>query len=122
MSIPPSLSLSLSGRTAVVTGAGRGIGLACATLMGAIVIRLRGPQALWPAGLMLLALVWGPRFDRDHARHLAAPLVGRFPHAAGPVLDALMDVGERFDRLEHAAQQRIRRLILRHRALSDALH
>ena len=34
-------------------------GLACATLMGAIVIRLRGPQALWPAGLMLLALVWG---------------------------------------------------------------
>lgn len=70
----------------------------------------------------VLALVWGPRFDRDHARDLAAPLVGRFPHAAGPVLDALMDVGERFDRLEHAAQQRIRRLILRHRALSDALH
>ncbi|MBP7660712.1 MAG: response regulator [Burkholderiaceae bacterium] len=34
-------------------------GLACATLMGATVIRLRGPQALWPAGLMLLALVWG---------------------------------------------------------------
>ncbi|MBL8371219.1 MAG: hypothetical protein JNK28_07515 [Burkholderiaceae bacterium] len=70
----------------------------------------------------VLALVWGPRFDRDHARHLAAPLAGRHPQAAGPVLDALMDVGERFDRLEHAAQQRIRRLILRHRALSDALH
>ncbi|MBP6815855.1 MAG: hypothetical protein KA169_13270, partial [Burkholderiaceae bacterium] len=34
-------------------------GLACATLMGATVIRLRGPQALCPAGLMLLALVWG---------------------------------------------------------------
>lgn len=70
----------------------------------------------------LLALVWGPRFDRDHARYLAAPLAGRHPQAAGPVLDALLAVGEQFDRLEHAAQQRIRRLILRHRALSDALH
>ena len=70
----------------------------------------------------LLALFWGPRFDRDQALHLVAPLARCQPQVAQPALDALMAVGEHFDRLAHAEQQRLRRLILRHRALGDALH
>lgn len=70
----------------------------------------------------LLALFWGPRFDRDQALHLVAPLARCQPQVAQPALDALMAVGERFDRLAHPEQQRLRRLILRHRALGDALH
>ena len=70
----------------------------------------------------LLALVWGPRFDREQASHLVAPLAAHDPQAAQPALDALLAAGDRFDRLEPDAQQRLRRLILRHRALADALH
>ena len=70
----------------------------------------------------LLTLFWGPRFDRDQALHLVAPLARCQPQAAQPALEALMAVGERFDRLAHAEQQRLRRLIVRHRGLCEPLH
>ena len=70
----------------------------------------------------LLALVWGPRFDREQASHLVAPLATHDPQAARPALQVLLAAGERFDRLEPAAQQRLRRLILRHRTLCKPLH
>lgn len=52
----------------------------------------------------LLALVWGPRFDREHGLALAARLPG-VPAAA------LQAAAERFDRLRHGQQQRLRRLL-----------
>jgi hypothetical protein len=52
----------------------------------------------------LLALVWGPRFDREHGLALAA----RLPCAPVAVLQAS---AERFDRLRPAQQQRLRRLL-----------
>ncbi|TXH88906.1 MAG: hypothetical protein E6Q78_09580 [Rhodoferax sp.] len=54
----------------------------------------------------LLALVWGPRFDRDHAQALAA--------SAGLALQPLEQAAREFDALSRAAQQRLRALILRH--------
>ena len=54
----------------------------------------------------LLALVWGPRFDRDHAQALAA--------SAGLALQPLELAAREFDALPGAAQQRWRTLILRH--------
>lgn len=59
----------------------------------------------------LLALVWGTRFDRDHAQQLlrAAALDGAPAHEAWR---ALMDAADRFDSLPGADQQRVRRLIL----------
>ncbi len=62
----------------------------------------------------LLALVWGPRFDREHALGLMARQRGLAPQA----LHGLLDVAERYDGLGAAAQQRLRRLIQRHRATS----
>lgn len=55
-----------------------------------------------------LDLLWGPRFDRAAALDLAA---------RRPALDAasLLRAGERFDALGREAQQRLRRLIVRHR-------
>ncbi|MCW5652590.1 MAG: hypothetical protein KIT53_02480 [Hydrogenophaga sp.] len=66
----------------------------------------------------LLALVWGPRFDREHALGLWARLSRRQPAAAVLTLPAILSVADRFDALDRASQQRLRRLILRHRALS----
>ena len=63
----------------------------------------------------LLALVWGPRFDREHALGLWARLSQRQPQAALPVLPQLLSAADRFDTLGAPAQQRLRRLILRHR-------
>ena len=63
----------------------------------------------------LLALVWGPRFDRQHAEALMA---GR-PAVAPGVLQAVMDAADRFDRLCGADQHQVRRLILRHHARWD---
>lgn len=54
----------------------------------------------------LLALVWGPRFDRDHAQTLVAH--------AGLALQPLEQAAREFDALPGAAQQRLRALILRH--------
>ena len=63
----------------------------------------------------LLALVWGPRFDREHAMDLWARLSRRQPQAALPVLPQLLSAADCFDALGAPAQQRLRRLILRHR-------
>lgn len=54
----------------------------------------------------LLALVWGPRFDRDHALSLAG--------AAGLAMPALEHAAREFDALPGAAQRRLRSLIVRH--------
>jgi len=62
----------------------------------------------------LLTLVWGPRFDREHALGLAA----RQPQRAARVLPALLEAADRFDALHAMAQQRLRRMILRHRAVA----
>ena len=53
-----------------------------------------------------LALVWGPRFDREHAQALAV--------RAGLALQPLELAACEFDALPGAAQQRWRTLILRH--------
>lgn len=53
-----------------------------------------------------LALVWGPRFDREHAQALA--------RAADVAVPALDQAASEFDALPGAAQQRWRTLILRH--------
>ncbi|MEO7547751.1 MAG: hypothetical protein ABIT82_04965 [Ramlibacter sp.] len=60
----------------------------------------------------LLALVWGPRFDRLHA----GELLRLAPAPAAPALwQALRDAADRFDGLPGTRQQRLRRLILRDR-------
>ncbi|QCB46092.1 hypothetical protein [Hydrogenophaga sp. PAMC20947] len=63
----------------------------------------------------LLAMVWGPRFDREHALGLWAGLSRRLPVDALPVLPALLSVADRFDALTAPVQHRLRRLIARHR-------
>jgi len=67
----------------------------------------------------LLALFWGPRFDREHALALWARFSRRQPVQAVPLLPELLSVGERFDTLERTEKDRLRRLIVRHRALSE---
>jgi hypothetical protein len=69
----------------------------------------------------MLALVWGPRFDREHAMWLWSRLSRRAPQQAVPVLPALMNAAEHFDALDGSDQRRVRRLILRHRALTGAV-
>lgn len=64
----------------------------------------------------LMSLVWGPRFDRDHALQLVA----RQPEAAARTLPALLAAADHFDALHALAQGRLRRLIVRHRALRAA--
>lgn len=64
----------------------------------------------------LMSLVWGPRFDREHA----LGLVARQPGVAAESLPALLAAADRFDALKAGAQGRLRRLIVRHRALSGA--
>lgn len=68
----------------------------------------------------LLALVWGPRFDRQHALGLWASLSRRQPSEALLTLPAILSVADRFDGLDARSQQRLRQLIQRHRTLSDA--
>ena len=60
----------------------------------------------------LLALVWGPQFDRQQAQALLAH------HAGGPpgVWRAVMDAADWFDHLSGDQQHRVRRFILRHRS------
>lgn len=64
----------------------------------------------------LLALVWGPRFDRVHALGLAA----HRPEQAARTLPALLSAADSFDTLEAGSQQRLRRLIQRHHRLASA--
>lgn len=65
----------------------------------------------------LLTLFWGPRFDREHALSLWARASRREPVEAVPLLPQLLAAGDCFDALAREDQQRLRRLILRHRAL-----
>jgi len=65
----------------------------------------------------LLTLVWGPRFDREHA----LGLVARQPQHAAHALPALLEAADRFDALHAPAQRRLRQMILRHRARCGAV-
>ncbi len=79
---------------------------------------LRQPAA-WLAGAQdphaeVLALLWGPRFDREHAAALAVR------HAsAAAALDSLLAAADHYDRLTPPRQDRLRRLVLRQRARWD---
>jgi hypothetical protein len=78
-------------------------------------LRVHGPLLL--AGAFdphaeLLALVWGPRFDRAHGLELAL----RHPASTAHTVPALLAAADHFDTLPGTAQHRLRRLILRHRA------
>lgn len=80
-------------------------------------LREHGPALL--AGMPephdeLMSLVWGPRFDREHA----LGLVARQPAEAVVALPALLAAADAFDALRIPAQRRLRDLIRRHRALS----
>lgn len=57
----------------------------------------------------LLTLVWGPRFDRDHALALLA----RLPRRDGALAGAMQALAEHFDSLAPPDQQALRRHILR---------
>ena len=84
--------------------------------------RAHGPALLTGADdphAELLSMVWGPRFDREHALGLWAQLSRRKPAHAAPVLPALLAAADRFDALGPPVQHRLRRLILRHRALAQ---
>jgi hypothetical protein len=60
----------------------------------------------------VLALVWGPRFDREHALRLLERRPGYVPQ----VLHDVQKAADLFDRLAEAERQRVRSLILRHRS------
>ena len=79
---------------------------------------LRQPDS-WLAGAQdphaeLLAMLWGPRFDREHAAALAARHSG-----AATALDSLLAAADHYDRLTPPRQDRLRRLVLRQRARWD---
>lgn len=79
-------------------------------------LREHGPALL--AGMPephdeLMSLVWGPRFDREHA----LGLVARHPAGAAHALPALLAAADTFDALHIPVQRRLRDLIRRHRAL-----
>lgn len=83
-------------------------------------VRMHGPHLL--AGLPdphdeLMSLVWGPRFDREHAMGLLA----RQPEHAALTLPALLEAADRFDALHTGAKHRLRQLIVRHRAWGESL-
>lgn len=82
-------------------------------------VRRHGPALL--AGMPnphdeLMSLVWGPRFDREHA----LGLVAQRPAEAAQTLPALLAAADHFDALQAGAQRRLRRMIVRHRALLAA--
>jgi hypothetical protein len=64
----------------------------------------------------LLSLVWGPRFDREHALGLWARMSQRQPTRAAPLLPVLLSAADHFDALGGPGQHHLRRLLLRHRA------
>jgi hypothetical protein len=66
----------------------------------------------------LMAMVWGPRFDREHALDLWAGLPHQHTGAALPTLQALLCAADSFDAMAAHEQQRLRLLILRHRAVA----
>ena len=64
-----------------------------------------------------MSMVWGPGFDRDYALALCLRRQGAQATELGPTLGRLMALANAFDALERAGQHRLRRAILRHRAL-----
>ena len=66
------------------------------------------PHAEW------LTLLWGSRFDRQHALALWLRQAGRQAPEAGGMLAELMQGADAFDALAAPTQQRLRLLILRH--------
>jgi len=58
----------------------------------------------------LMALIWGPRFDREHARDLAQLQAHRHTDLDRVVAQA----ADTFDRLPAQRQQRLRQVIRRH--------
>lgn len=91
----------------------------------ALKVRAHGPALLAGAEdphAELLAMVWGPRFDREHG----LALTERQARSAHPavtsasvlaLLSQLHEAANQFDTLEPRTQQRLRKLILRHRRL-----
>jgi hypothetical protein len=83
-------------------------------------VRSYGPALLATASdphAELMAMVWGPRFDREHAMGLWAGLSQRQAGTALPVLQALLSAADRFDTLAVPTQHRLRTLIQRHHAM-----
>lgn len=76
-------------------------------------VRTHGPVLLAstsePAA-ELLALVWGPRFDREHAQQLAQS-ASQDPTG---LQRALAQAADSFDRLPAPRQQRLRQLLRHH--------
>ncbi len=63
----------------------------------------------------VMALVWGPRFDREHAHTLLERRPGYVPQ----VLLAVRQAADHFDSLPETERQRLRTIILRHRSRWD---
>lgn len=63
----------------------------------------------------VMALVWGPRFDREHANTLLERRPGYVPQ----VLHTVQSAADQFDQLAAEQQRRVRQLILRHRSRWD---
>ena len=96
---------------AVAASSVQGLARQARAMSPALLAGTGDPHAEW------LTMVWGPRFDREHALVLWTQLLRRQPVAAAPLLAGLMQVADAFDTLGRPVQQRLRRLILRHRAL-----
>jgi hypothetical protein len=62
----------------------------------------------------LLALVWGPRFDREHGRYLAQSVAHNLAHSRPALDQALNQAADTFDRLPALRQQRLRQLLRHH--------
>ena len=62
----------------------------------------------------LLALVWGPRFDREHGRYLAQSVAKNRPALDHALDQALNQAADTFDRLPAQRQQRLRQLLRHH--------
>lgn len=64
----------------------------------------------------LMCLVWGPRFDREHA----LGLIARRPQASVRAASVMLAAADAFDAMQTVSQRRVRELIRKHRALSSA--
>ncbi len=92
----------------------------CSQALQTIVAPLRayGPvvlEAVDDPHAEVMALVWGPRFDRDSAR----ALLDRYPGYVPQVLQSVQCAADRFDQLPAPQQQHLRKLIVRHRRRWD---
>ncbi|TXT36050.1 MAG: hypothetical protein FD135_4538 [Comamonadaceae bacterium] len=63
-----------------------------------------------------LAMVWGPRFDREHGLELISRQSSAVVYPLPTILKMLKVLADQFDGLAAPEQHRLRRLILRHRA------